>query len=397
MTRRPLSILLALATLLATSLHAQEPEAGKTLGLVKEKPTKGRFVETKYGFMVPYKSKLPGSEVEFEMVPIPGGILRMGSPMNEAGRKKTEGPAFEVEVPPFWMGKYEVRWREYKEFMDLYELFKNFQARGERLVADMNQLDAITVPTKLYEPTFTFEKGEDPQLPAVTMTQYAARQYTKWISLSNGQFYRLPTEAEWEHACRAGTKTAYSFGDDPKQLDDYAWHAGNSEEKPHLVGLKKPNPWGLYDMHGNVAEWVLDLMLEDGYTKFGGKKISRNDAIVWPMKQDPRVVRGGHWEASADECRSAARMGSATEDWKSSDPNIPLSPWWFTDDPARGVGMRLCRPLTTPDRQTKEKHWREVEDDFVFDIEVRIQEGRGVLGKVDSDLSKAIRESKSDN
>ncbi|MCA9176594.1 MAG: SUMF1/EgtB/PvdO family nonheme iron enzyme [Planctomycetales bacterium] len=390
--------LLLIGALAATAVRATavRAEDALPLGIVKEKPSSGRFVETKQGFMVPYRDKVPGSEVVFEMVPVPGGVVRVGSPESEDGRSESEGPVFEVEVPPFWIGKYEVTWQEYKEFMGLHELFLNFKISGERYVKSsnftdaLNELDAITVPTKLYEPTFTFEKGEDPRLPAVTMTQYAARQYTKWLSLCNGRFYRLPTEAEWEHACHAGAKTPYSFGADAKELDTYAWHAGNSEESPHLVGTKKPNAWGVYDMHGNAAEWVLDMMLEDGYQKFGGKRVSRDEAIVWPVKQDPRVVKGGHWASTAAECRVAARLGSDTESWKGSDPNIPLSPWWFTDDPARGVGMRLVRALEEPDRKTREAHWKEVEEDFVFDIEARLQEGRGVIGIVDPKLPAEI-------
>lgn len=367
---------------------ADDPQV---LGISQEKPKEGRFVKIETGYMVPYKETLPGSDVQFEMVPIPGGVFQMGSPDKEPGREKTEGPVFQVEIPPFWMAKYEVTWKEYKEFMSLYEVFKHLEANQLRLVTKDNSLDAITAPTKLYEPSFTFEKGEHPQLPAVTMTQYAARQYAKWISLCNGTFYRLPTEAEWEYACRAGAKTAYHFGDDPKLLDQYAWYAGNSGEAPHFVGQKKPNPWGLHDMHGNAAEWVLDLMLEDGYTKFKGKKVGRDDAIVWPAKQDPRVVRGGHWESTAAECRAAARLGTETEYWKGSDPNIPLSPWWFTDDPSRGVGMRLVRPLKAPDRKTQERHWKETEENFVFDIEVRLEEGRGAIGLADPKLPETIR------
>ena len=385
-------------------------------GLVAEEPKEGPFVKTDKGYMVPYTETIPGTDIAFEMIPIPAGEFVMGSPEDEADRNEDEGPQFRVTVEPFWMARHELTWREYKRFMEMYDVFKKFgsnskrDASGEpvtdpiRPLTEDNRADAVTIPTPLYDASTTFERGEGDREPAVTMTPYAARQYTKWLSLQLGQFYRLPSEAEWEYACRAGTTTAFSFGDDPEQIEEYAWYWDNSlKELPngdeweayHDVGSKKPNPWGLYDMHGNVAELVLDEYREDHYEQFTGRTVNWKDAIAWPTKAYPRVHRGGSWNSDAKDCRSAVRGQTHDEDWKIIDPNRPKSPWWFTEEDSRAVGMRLIRPLNDPGTsQERNRYWEEVVEEINNDVARRLEEGRGVLAPIDPNLPKAIEEQK---
>ncbi|MEO8497437.1 MAG: formylglycine-generating enzyme family protein, partial [Planctomycetota bacterium] len=294
-------------------------------------------------------------------------------------------------IEPFWMGRHEVTWSEYKYFMSMYSVFKKFESQKIRPVNDATKVDAITAPTELYDPSFTFELGEDPQQPAVTMTQYAAKQYTKWLGAITGNQYRLPGEAEWEYACRAGTTTAYHFGDDPSKLGEYGWFFDNADEAPRKVGQKKPNPWGLFDMHGNVWEWCLDEYFEEGYARLEGKPQTGVTAIGWPTKAYPRVLRGGSWDDDTERCRSAAKLASHDTDWKAQDPNLPLSPWWFTDDPARGVGFRLLRPLHELPKEEMAKYWEPDAEAISFAVEMRLEEGRGVLGIVDEKLPAAIQ------
>lgn len=170
-----------------------------------------------------------------------------------------------------------------------------------------NIADAVTAPSNLYDPTTTFSKGEDPQQPAVTMTQFSARQYTKWLTGLTARFYRIPSESEWEYACRAGTLSAWSTGDDSASLEKAAWFADNSDDTTHHVGTLSPNAWGLHDMHGNVCEWVLDQRAEDGYAvqSLLPKPIGSFEAIRWPTSLSPRVVRGNLYDEAA-QCRSAA-------------------------------------------------------------------------------------------
>ena len=289
-----------------------------------------------------YSQQIPGTEVTFDMAPIPGGTYLMGSPEGEVDREDDEGPQISIQLEPFWMGAHEVTFEAYNIFRrkDL-----DLPPKGEE---DSWNADAITRPSPPYEDP-TFGMGKD-GFPAVSMTQFAALQYCKWLSDKTGEFYRLPTEAEWEYACRAGTTTAFFFGDDPEDAEDYAWHYDNSFEKYHEVGSKKPNPWGLYDMHGNVSEWTLDQYQADYYGQFQDSTEVPNPWAK-PTKLHPRTVRGGSWDDSIEEHRSASRIKSSMR-WKERDPQIPKSYWWNTDSPF--VGFRIVRPMNTPSAEEQQ-------------------------------------------
>lgn len=282
--------------------------------------------------MAAYESKIPGTEVSFEMTPIEGGEFLMGSPESEPKRTAAEGTRRKVRVDPFWMMTTEVTW-------DLYRLFMfSDMAREEDNPDEL--VDAISRPTRPYV-EMSFGMGID-GYPAISMTQHAALKFAQWLSAKTGQFLRLPTEAEWEYACRAGTTTAYSFGDDPAVIGEYAWYWDNSGAKYGKVGEKKPNPWGLHDMHGNVMEWTLDTYDEKGYPAADGVL---DNPWVKAKKLYPRAVRGGSWNDDPDKLRCAARRGSDPE-WKMQDPQLPKSVWYHTD--AVWLGLRLVRPLKTP-------------------------------------------------
>ncbi|MDV6031755.1 MAG: formylglycine-generating enzyme family protein [Phycisphaera sp. RhM] len=362
-----------------------------TPGIATEKPAEGPSVKVDEGYMVPYTFRVPGTDEEVEMIPVPGGEFMFGSPEDEADRRDDEGPQIKVSVDPMWVAKTEVTWGLYQEYMDLYGIFKEFESSGIRVINDDNKVDAITAPTELYDPTFTYEYGEDEDQPAVTMTQYSAQQFTKWLSLVSGQQYRLPTEAEWEYAARGGTTTAYSWGDSADEIDDYAWYFDNADDGQVAVASKKPNPFGLYDVHGNVGEWTVNQYTEDGYAGFADKQgINATELVKWPEVPSPCVVRGGTWESDAEDLRSAARMASDDEEWKSEDPNFPRSPWWHTSDPSRGVGFRIFRSYKPLPKETITKFWEAQAEDTVLDVESRMDGGRGGMGVIDKDLPKAI-------
>jgi formylglycine-generating enzyme required for sulfatase activity len=309
--------------------------------------------------MQPYTEVIANTDIKFQMLPIPGGKFLMGSPEGEASRKADEGPQHEVDIDPFWMGKCEVTWDEYEIWM--FSLDIQRRAVNNLTASDLDKnADAVTRPTKPYT-DMTFGMGKS-GFPAICMTQLAGKSYCKWLSEKTGRYYRLPTEAEWEYACRAGTKTAYSFGDDPTKLGDYAWYFENSNDAYHKVGQKKPNAWGLHDMHGNVGEWTLDRFTPDGYKEFAG--VVAKNPLVLPKSVYPQATRGGSWSDDAEMLRSAGRVGS-TKDWKQQDPQIPQSIWYFTD--ALFLGFRVVRPLQVPSAEEKAKVWEAGSDKLSAD------------------------------
>ena len=299
--------------------------------------------------MKAYTETIPGTRVQFDMLPIPGGTFMMGSPGSEENRESDEGPQFEVSLSPFWMGKCEVTWNEYELFMYPEEMKRLQMLGGDKTEYPLS--DAVTKPTKPYV-EMSFGMGKD-GYPAISMTHHAANKYCEWLSARTGHFYRLPTEAEWEYACRAGTTTAYSWGDGLAPLDDHAWHADNSDFKYQKVGKKKPNPWGLHDMHGNVTEWVLDQYSAETYATH-----QNAGTLVDPWIQSatpyPHSARGGSWDDFPERLRSATRRGSDAS-WKAQDPQLPKSIWYLTD--AQFLGFRVVRPLEVAPPVDLIKYW----------------------------------------
>ena len=284
-----------------------------------------------------------GEAHSFDMVLVPGGKFKMGSPDGEEGRKKHEGPQFVVEIKPFYLAATETT---FDLFMAYYEetvqekrgtdAAKEAEKKAEE--AKKKGVDAITGPTPLYgDPTLGWGAGKR---PAIGVTWINAVTFCKWLSKKTGKNYRLPTEAEWEYACRAGTKTPYSFGDDPDKLEDYAWFEDNSDEKTQEVARKKPNPWGLYDMHGNVREWVLDFYSPRTYAEN-----ARNGPAVspeGPARGKVHVARGGAYDSLPEELRCADRAFKESW-WDSGFPQEPKSKWWLPK--MTFIGFRVVREI----------------------------------------------------
>ena len=215
-----------------------------------------------------------GKDVNLEMVYIPSGKFTMGSPPEEKGYENERPQIKDVNVSAICMGKYEVTQTQWQAIM------------GNNLSYFKDNL----------------------QNPVDTVSWDDAQEFCKKLSQKAGREFRLPSEVEWEYACRAGTTTAYSFGDNASLLGEYAWYTDNSGSKTHPVGQKKPNPWGLYDMHGNVWEWC-----QDSYEKYGGESDlirKTGKAITKENNNRSYLLRGGSWGNNAQACRSAFRLGN---------------------------------------------------------------------------------------
>ena len=286
----------------------------------------------------PYEQSIPSTTLKFKMVPIPGGKFTMGSNYAETGRDEDEGPQKVVELSAFWMGAYEVTFEEWDAF------FKNMDVPQTKAIA----VDAVSRPTAQYI-DLTWGMGRDGNQPTNSMSQAATIMYCKWLYNQTGVFYRLPTEAEWEYACRAGTSTAYPFGNDPAALKEFGFFKDNSGGKFHRVGQLKANAWGLYDMLGNLSEWTLDQYDPGQYQKLAD---NAKNPITAPGPRYPRVVRGGSYADEAKDSRCANRVSSLA-DWNKRDPQIPKSRWWLTD--GMTVGFRLVRPHQQPSKEEIEK------------------------------------------
>ena len=308
---------------------------------------------------ISYSQAISGTDVSIEMEAIQGGSFLMGRPVDDDGTARHEGPQKKVVVNDFWMSTHVITW-------DLYDLFVNEsidrieeELSPEVLEAFGIGTDAFAFPSPPYSDD-TFGMGEGRTgYPAISMTHFAAIEFAKWLTAKTGNFYRLPTEAEWEYACRAGSETIYAHGDDSEELDTYEWYRDNSERSYQKAGLKKPNAFGLYDMQGNVAEWTMDQYVTDYHECLEGE-VAKNPVFL-PDQLYPRAVRGGSWRDEAADIRCTSRRGSSGE-WSRSDPQIPRSMWWHTNAPF--VGFRVVRPGITPNPTEIEKYWIEPILDF---------------------------------
>lgn len=326
-------------------LTLEEPEA------IEEIEWSPLVTEIPPGELADYTDVIPATNVKFEMVAVEGGTFVMGSSPDYPGFQPDEGPRRNVEVSPFWIGKFEVSWREFDSY---------YAETVTREKNEQGQLagDATTGPTPPYgSPDQGWGKG---LRPAITMTHYAATKYCEWLTQVTGRTYRLPTEAEWEYAARAGTEGPYFFETSGQEsffeslqrklfgpvvneevLSEYAWYQGNASYKTHPARTTKPNPWGIHNTLGNVKEFCLDFYDPEVLSTY-----PEDRAVVdptGPPAGDEHVVRGGSFRSPPLELRVSDRDYTRTAQWMKTDPQTPKSVWWYSD--TNEVGFRIVRPF----------------------------------------------------
>jgi formylglycine-generating enzyme required for sulfatase activity len=296
-----------------------------------------------------FTEQIPGSMVSFEMIAVPGGTFRMGSPDSEPFRKNDESPVRSVTLSPFFMSEVEVTWDMYWAF------YSKTMSEGRTPPASVfannsrPDVDAISGPTAPFGlPDQGWGSGDR---PAITMTHYAAETFCQWLSLITGKKYRLPTEAEWEYAARGGSETPYFFEGNPKKFSNegfwrkffnaktdiitsYVIYTNNSKSRTQEPGAVKANPFGLKNMLGNVMEYCADKYDPQAYSKTGE---NTNNPLV--TEGEEWVVRGGHYVSDAADVRCAARSYTKHDDWLRTDPQQPKSIWWYSD--IKGIGFRI--------------------------------------------------------
>jgi formylglycine-generating enzyme required for sulfatase activity len=251
-----------------------------------------------------------------------------------------------------------VTWDEYEVFLQE----TGIEGRSEdqyKYINQSNLIDGATGPTPPYgNPDQGWGKGKR---PAITMTHYAAQKYCQWLSQRTGKNYRLPTEAEWEYACRSNTQSPYFFEAMPEQLstsriwnkifgpdtaliNPYAKYRGNSEGKTHLPGTVRLNEFGLGHMLGNVREFCSDWYNPDLLSAYQDSGITDP---LGPVEGEEHVIRGGSFKNDVKELRTAARDHSRHKEWLLTDPQMPKSLWWYSD--CNDVGFRVVceyRPVS---------------------------------------------------
>jgi len=341
-------------------------------------PASGKFVRSDRGYMIAYDQLIPGTNEIIRMIPVPGGIVRLQPPIeidnsedaitteSKTPRKKE---ATEIKLAPFWISETEITMEQLMPYRQLYYRIKKKRPDKSVKPLEFGHVDGVTGPTEVYAPDIHFQFAMQPDAAAPSASQYTARQYTKWLSLLTKHEYRLPMRSQWQHACRAESARNQAAEKQATEsptptsnetdLDRHAVYFGNAPAYlTLLVRRKLPNAWGLFDMRGNAAEWVIE------------------DTAATGMR-DGHVAMGGHLDSDAEDCQCDSMIRS-NESWWDDDPDFLRSPWWMTSNDGLMTGFRIIAPLAPMSAQEKQIAWEPDSEELLDDVESRIDEGRGI-------------------
>lgn len=284
-----------------------------------------------------YSDRIDGVRMKLKMMPIPAGSFRF--------QGDNPDDMITAHIDPFWMAETEIAWDLYQPFMNPI-ILRNKDGYPQDETQVKNEDIMLAQPSRPYH-AMSFGMGVR-RHPAIAMTHHAANKFCQWLSWQTGHFYRLPTEAEWEYAARAGISD-----DSPEGVAAFAWYDENSNGSYQRIGKKETNAWGLHDMLGNVMEWTLDGYVENRRSALGGNDEETNP-WVRASGPYPHVCKGGHWNSDISELTFSGRTPSSPQ-WKISDPQTPKSIWYHTS--IMWIGFRPVRPVEVPSAEEMYRYW----------------------------------------
>ncbi|MGB2500132.1 MAG: formylglycine-generating enzyme family protein [Mariniblastus sp.] len=381
MSKSVLSLLLLVC--ISNASVATRAQESNRLGIATMQPSSGNYVAYRDVYLVPYSFLIPGTETSIDMVPVPAGTFNLLLPTKNGNKKSVE-----VDVAPFWIAKTETTWQQYEPFLNLGSIFRQFANLKIRQINPDNEIDAITAPSLIYDENYRRHYyGGTPSHPVGTVSQFGAKAYTKYLTKLTSTPYRLPSAIEWQYAATANQKAAATSND---TLNKIAWTRQNSKTR-EKVATKLPNPWGIYDMQGNVAEWVLDGQASIPLPLNNANALESLTAIAWPTEQRKRVAVGGSFLDSPKDCQILSRKISGANLYE-EEPMLPHSPHWTTSKAGQGIGFRIVRPIDQNiPRDLANRYWEPDHPEITEALKIKQQSGYATRGLVNPELPFAAK------
>ncbi|MGI9496043.1 MAG: formylglycine-generating enzyme family protein [Mariniblastus sp.] len=378
-----IALSLSLLVCISHAVELTSAKADNELGITKTQPSSGYYVAYEDVYLIPYSLVIPGTESSIEMVPVPAGRFKLSLPP-ENGKQQL----VEVDVLPFWIAKTETTWKQYEPFLNLGSVFRQFDQLKIRQINSDNEIDGVTAPSLIYDKDYRMNQyGGTPDHALGTVSQFGAKAYTKYLTKLTSTPYRLPSAVEWQYAANANRKpTAAPAG----VINRTAWTRNNSKTR-QKVATKFSNPWGIYDMQGNVAEWVLDGHGLIPSTLLNKATLNSLTAVAWPTEHRKRAALGGSFLDLPKDCQTDSRKISGASLYE-EEPMLPHSPHWTTSMAGQAIGFRIVRPFSrTIPQELANRYWEPDHPEITEALKVKRRSGYATRGLVDPELPTATK------